>query len=30
MDIAYLFAAVLMLGAMQGMVMGCDKLGVRK
>jgi hypothetical protein len=30
MDVAFLFAAALMFGAMLGMVIGCDKLGVHK
>jgi hypothetical protein len=30
MDIVFLLAAAVMFAAMLGMVIGCDKLGVRK
>lgn len=30
MDVVYLFSVVVMFAAMLAMVIGCDKLGVRK
>ncbi len=30
MDVVYLLGAAVMFGAMLGMVIGCDKLGVHK
>lgn len=30
MDVVFLFGAAVMFAAMLGMVIGCDKLGVRK